>query len=362
MTEKTILVVVDLHADDEQPVLDRAAWLAARFGAGVELFGCDYDPDIDAGYVATVWIPQPDARDQLMLKYRAKLDALAKPLRDRGLSVSIDLAWDHPFDAAIVRKTAASAPWLVAKGTRHHNILQRTLLSNTDWHLIRDCPAPLLLVKDRALNDPPRVLAAVDPTHEHDKPAHLDDRILDFAATLAGQTHGELHVLHAAALPVGLELPPDVTEVDLMASRTSRDLEEPWSWSGQPLSVRRAGSRLLEGAQHHGQVTTLELGRHPVDVGHDTELVGHPLQQVEPILRSPHFPHAEHDGDLDVLALLEELPGTPGFGFEIVDVDVGSELDLFDVDLMLLLLGFAGFLFLLVPEAPVVHDLTHNGP
>lgn len=211
MTEKTILVVVDLHADDEQPVLDRAAWLAARFGAGIELFGCDYDPDIDAGYVATVWIPQPDARDQLLLKYRAKLDALAKPLRDRGLSVHIDLAWDHPFDAAIVRKTVASAPWLVVKGTRHHNILQRTLLSNTDWHLIRDCPAPLLLVKDRALNDPPRVLAAVDPTHKHDKPAHLDDRIFDFAATLAGQTHGELHVLHAAALPVGLDLPPDVT-------------------------------------------------------------------------------------------------------------------------------------------------------
>lgn len=211
MTDKTILVVVDLYAEDEQAVLERAAWLAARFGAAIELFACDYDADIDAGYVATVWIPEPGVREQLMGKHRTKLDGLATPLRDRGLSVRVDVAWDHPFDAAIVRKVAESKPWLVAKSTRHHNLLQRTLLSNTDWHLIRDCPAPLLLVKARAINDPPRVFAAVDPLHEHAKPADLDDRIFGFAATLAGQTHGELHVLHAAALPVDLELPPDVS-------------------------------------------------------------------------------------------------------------------------------------------------------
>ncbi len=211
MADKTVLVVVELNADDEQPVLERAGWLAERYGADIELFACDYDPDIDAGYVATVWIPQPSVREQLLLRHRNKLDALAKPLRDRGLAVRVDVAWDHPFDGAIVRKVVASKPWLVAKDTRHHNLLQRTLLSNTDWHLIRDCPVPLLLVKARALHDPPRVLAAVDPMHEHDEPADLDDRIFDFAAMLARLTQGELHVLHAAALPVGIELPPDVT-------------------------------------------------------------------------------------------------------------------------------------------------------
>ena len=211
MAEKTILVVVDLHAEDEQPVLERAAWLAARSGADIELFACDYDPDIDAGYVATIWIPQPGVRDQLLLRHRQKLDALAEPLRKHGLQVRVDVAWDHPFDAAIVRKTLASEPWLVAKGTRHHNVLQRTLLSNTDWHLIRDCPTPLWLVKAHPLHDPPRLFAAVDPLHMHDKPAELDERIFDFAAALAGRAKGDLHVLHVAWYPIGLELPPDVT-------------------------------------------------------------------------------------------------------------------------------------------------------
>jgi hypothetical protein len=47
---------------------------------------------------------------------------------------------------------------------------------------------------------------------------------------------------------------------------------------------------------------------------------------------------------------------------EIVDVDVGSVFDLFDVNLVLLSLGFPGFFLLLVAETPVIHDLAHDGP
>jgi universal stress protein E len=101
----------------------------------------------------------------------------------------------------------------VAKDTHHHNVLQRTLLTQTDWHLIRKCPAPLLLVKDRKLAVEPNVLAAVDPVNEHDKPAALDDRIFHFGAELAAVVRGHLHVVHAFAAPMGVELPPDVREV-----------------------------------------------------------------------------------------------------------------------------------------------------
>jgi universal stress protein E len=124
----------------------------------------------------------------------------------------VDVVWDHPLGEAIVRKAIASKPWLVAKDTHHHNVLKRTVLSNTDWHLIRGCPAPLWLVKPGPIAEKPKVFAAVDPLHEHDKPAQLDDRIFKFAAELADKVGGELHVVHAFAAPIGLELPPDVIE------------------------------------------------------------------------------------------------------------------------------------------------------
>lgn len=213
MRENTILVVIDLAAGSHQPVLQRAAWLAKQGGARLELFACDYDPDVDSGRLTTVWVPEPGAREQILLRHRRALDELAKPLRAGGLSVTVDVAWDHPLDAAVIKKAAAHDYWLVAKDTHHHNVLQRTLLTNVDWHLIRSCPAPLLLVKDRALAAEPNVLAAIDPLNEHDKPAALDDRIFNFGADLARTVRGHLHLVHAFAAPMGLELPPDVRQV-----------------------------------------------------------------------------------------------------------------------------------------------------
>jgi len=207
MSAKKILVVVDATTTDEQPVIGRAAWLAKKAGAALELFACDYDVEIDAGRIATAWIPEPGTREELMLRHRRRLDELAAPLREQGLSVAVDVAWDYPLAHAIVRRATAERPWLVAKGTQHHTIIERTLLSNADWDLIRECPVPLLLVKPREIAAQPMVLAAVDPLNLHDKPAALDDAIYRFAAGLAENGDGTLHLVHASAPPAGVEIP-----------------------------------------------------------------------------------------------------------------------------------------------------------
>jgi universal stress protein E len=209
-SDKTILVVVDPLTEAEQPVLQRAAWLAEKTGAALELFACDYDADIDSGRIATVWIPEAGAREQLLLRHRRQLETFASALRGRGLRVTVDVAWDYPLDEGIVRHVIARRPWLVAKDTHHHTVLRRTLLSNTDWNLIRDCPAPLLLVKPREIAAAPTVLAAIDPVHEHDKPARLDDAIYEFGVELCAKTGGTLHLVHAVETPLGVALPPNV--------------------------------------------------------------------------------------------------------------------------------------------------------
>ncbi len=213
MRENTILVVVDPMAGPDQPVLERAAWLAQQGGARLELFACDFDADIDAGQLSTVWIKESGAREQLLARHRRTLEGFAEPLRRRGIAVTVDAVWDHPLDRAVLKKAAAHDYWMVAKDTHHHNVLQRTLLTNVDWHLIRMCPAPLLLVKGGKLSPDPNVMAAVDPMNEHDKPAALDDRIFTFAADLARTVRGHLHVIHAFSSPMGVELPPDVRTI-----------------------------------------------------------------------------------------------------------------------------------------------------
>jgi universal stress protein E len=220
MSAKQILVVVDPTTNEQQPVIERAAWLAKRTGAALQLFACDYDANIDAGRVATVRLPDTDAREQLLLRHRRKLEDLATPLRERGLTVTVDVAWDYPLADALVKRVAAERPWLVAKDAHHNNFVQRTLLTNTDWHLVRECPVPLLLVKRPAVASKPVVLAAVDPLHVHDKPAALDDAIYKFAAALCESSGGALHLVHAVAPPMGIELAPQLQA--LIASESRR--------------------------------------------------------------------------------------------------------------------------------------------
>ncbi|MFL2546347.1 MAG: universal stress protein [Candidatus Rariloculaceae bacterium] len=247
MNDKKILVVVDPRSDD-QPAVERAAWLAQELSADLELFICDYDPDIDAGRVATIWIDEP-ARDHLLSILRNKLESLAAPIRERGLEVSVDVAWDHPLDAGILRKIFRAEPWLVVKDTHHHSVLKRTILSNTDWELIRRCPAPLLLVKPTPMADPFKVLAAVDPSHSHDKPADLDHKILELATTLVEEARGELHVLHSYFVPIELNV-PDPEKIGAVIEDVEREHREDLDSFLENYPIEKDHCPLVRGPAH----------------------------------------------------------------------------------------------------------------
>ena len=197
MTAKVrhVLVVIDPTATSA-PALERAAWLAKGLGARLELFVCDYDPNVaDSRIFDTDAASQ--ARDHLLDTERRTLESLAKPLTASGLDVALDVRWDYPLYEGIVRKAADSRADIVVKDTHYHSVLKRSIFSNTDWSLIRHCPAELWLVKPHPIGTPPRIVAAVDPLHERDKPAELDHRILRAAIGLRDAVGGELDVFHA---------------------------------------------------------------------------------------------------------------------------------------------------------------------
>jgi universal stress protein E len=126
-----------------------------------------------------------------------RLNELARPLRADGISVDVDALCDAPLHDGIVRKALAADADLVMKDTHYHSQLRRSIFSNTDWNLIRECPVPLWLVKPRAVAAAPCIVAAVDPVHERDKPAELDRAILSIGTELGAALGGSLEVVHA---------------------------------------------------------------------------------------------------------------------------------------------------------------------
>ena len=219
-----IMVIIDPTAE-AQPGLDRAVYLAEKIGAALELFVCYYD---------SVLSGKPFFDDKGLQKSRkvaierqvAGLEKMAAPLRERGVPVSVDAAWDHPLDEGIVRKALKESPDLLVKDTHHHSALKRSIFSNTDWNLIRSCACPILLVKPNEWASEPKILAAVDPSHIDDKPASLDHEILGLAESMGQKLGAEIHVFHCF-LPISTMVAGGaLAAVPLATGATVQDYEK----------------------------------------------------------------------------------------------------------------------------------------
>lgn len=190
---RTILVIVDPTAS-EHPAVEKAAALAQKCGARIELYVCETKESRALRYAKHL---EQGGDADFVAHIRAVVEALAKPLRERGLSVGIEVDQGDPLHAKLLERTKTTCAELVIKDTHHHSLIRRTIITNTDWHLIRGCPVPLLLVKPRAWADKPVILAAVDPGHVNDKPVVLDNRILELSRQFQQRLDGQLNVVHA---------------------------------------------------------------------------------------------------------------------------------------------------------------------
>ena len=190
-----ILCVLDPDAE-EQPAMERGAWLAKKLGAELELLFCYYNEYLSDGRLGG-YPSLENAEEDILNGLKRRLETLAEPLRASGLSVKTASNWDHPLYEGIVRHAIACDADIVFKDTHHHSAVSRALLTNTDWNLIRTCPVPLWLVKPKDFPEKPTIVAAIDPLHEHDKPAALDDEILVISKALSEATDADVRAFHS---------------------------------------------------------------------------------------------------------------------------------------------------------------------
>lgn len=187
-----ILVIVD-PTTTEHPAVNKAALLAEKCNARLELFVCDTKAAREMRLSSHV---RSNPGVPFLVNIKGLLESLAAPLRARGLDVTTETVCADPLHVGLIDRLRQTNADLVVKDTHHHSLAQRTFLTNTDWQLIRACPVPLLLTKGAPWTDRPCIVAAVDPGHVNDKPKILDHWIIEHASLFAQCLNGELHVVH----------------------------------------------------------------------------------------------------------------------------------------------------------------------
>jgi universal stress protein E len=196
---RSILVLME-PALEQQAAFEAALPMARSFDARLHLLMTDYR-DLHVSFYEPPAPGLVQFRESVQAAHRVTLERCVERAASLGVTAAFECIWGTPFHELAIERIKALKPGLVMKQSVHHGRVERTLFTGSDWHLIRDCPAPLLLVKDPARLASPRILVCVDPQHLHDKPAALDHQLLGSASLLNARLGGEVHALHVFALP-----------------------------------------------------------------------------------------------------------------------------------------------------------------
>ena len=185
------IMVIIAEQMEQSPALLRAISLARRMDAVVQLRSFEYLKSLEKISDRGFDLPAYLAGRQ------AKLNGLAARIREEGVEVDAKVAWGHPLGERILLEVLALRPDLVVKDVPHHRDPKHLFLNGLDWYLLGQCPTSLMLVHPRSPSLPLRMVAAVDPLDENEKPHELNDDILRTATRLAEQCGAELDVVNA---------------------------------------------------------------------------------------------------------------------------------------------------------------------
>lgn len=189
MDFKRLLVIID-PTREEQPALTRARVIARQLGSRIQLYACIHEDVAAARQFGS-------SRQQALDACHAWMESLARPLREAGLDVTVELEWGSDWYQACLNAAQRDRADVVLKSSFKRPLHQRILKRTSDWTLIRQCKSPVLLVKDGGSINPRGVLAAVDPHASEGSRAQANEKILEFSRRLIESDSAEVHFVGA---------------------------------------------------------------------------------------------------------------------------------------------------------------------
>ena len=190
----TVLAIIELD-DFPDDVARRAAWIARQYDCDLELLLCDPTLSI-LGESFVISHEAQRLADSIRQNQERIIGAHAESLSSEHINITTNISHERPISDAIIARALECEPMFVVKGTHYHSPAERATFTYTDWRLIRKLNFPLWLVKPDSWKERPTIVAAVDPTHDHDKNATFDQKIIQTGQTLASRCGGKLLLLH----------------------------------------------------------------------------------------------------------------------------------------------------------------------
>ncbi len=202
---QNILVVID-PTTIEQKALGRACTLAKRSGATITAFLSIFD----FSYEMTTMLSGQE-REAMRASVVNDREAWLQDLcEDYEPDIICKVVWhNRPFEA-ILQEVKDNNFDVVLKSTHEHPTLQSVIFTPTDWHLIRKCWVPLLLVKEHQWPENGHILAAVNVGSEEEEHKSLNNKVTEEALNLSRLIKADTHFVNSypgTPINIAIEIP-----------------------------------------------------------------------------------------------------------------------------------------------------------
>lgn len=245
-TYQDVLVVLD-PGTEQQKALARAIELAEHTACRLTAFLSIYD----FSYEMTTMLSgeeRESMRQAVITDREIWIQELLQQARNKGIACSVKVVWhNRPFEA-IVQTVTEHGYDLVIKGTHDHDVLKSMIFTPTDWHILRKCPCPVLLVKEHAWPEQGNILAAVNAGSEKAHHKALNQLIIRQAKAMAAMLKAKVHLVNAypgTPIHVAIEI-PEFNPVEYNDSMRHHHLEAANALAGQ-FDITSDAVHVLEG-------------------------------------------------------------------------------------------------------------------
>lgn len=214
----SVLIVVD-RDENHQVALPRGLELAKAMGWDAEAVAFCYETTASLDPAE-----QREAQRRVETRCRESLEAQVGEHALPGVDVKPVAVWEksvHQWINAHVQENHVDA--VVKTGHRSETFLY----TPTDWHLLRECAAPVLLVADRAWHPMRSIVAAVDFGSRSRVKQDLNDAVVRTAKALADAMSHPLYVvyvIHVSTLLRDLDVIDERAHVDKIRRRLAPEI------------------------------------------------------------------------------------------------------------------------------------------
>lgn len=206
---RNILVVIDpLH--DTQAALSRAVFLAQKEDkAKIKALLTIYD----FSYEMTSMLSGEEReamRSGVIEERNVWLNEIIATYQSSGIEIETKVVWNNRLYESVIQEVLDFGHDLVVKATHPHPTLQSIIFTPNDWHILRKCPTPVMMVKEHDWPTKGKIIAAIHAGAEDEEHHKLNQKIAQETKDLSKLLDAEIHIVTAypsAPVNIAIELP-----------------------------------------------------------------------------------------------------------------------------------------------------------